>query len=65
MPTHGSLAKAGKMRFVLHQQREWRVESKERETKKYRKKKHQNPIRRNRINYMRRIIYAKTQVYDW
>jgi len=60
MPTHGALSKAGKMRFVLHQQREWRIVSKGRETKIYRKKKHKNPIRRNRNNYTRRILYAKT-----
>ena len=51
MPTHGSLAKAGKVRSC-NTPREWRVVN----NKKRRKRKHLDPMRRNRRNYRVRVL---------
>jgi len=51
MPTHGSLTKAGKVRNC-GTPREWRVVN----GKKRRKRKHLDPMRRNRRNYRVRIL---------
>jgi len=55
MPTHGSLAKAGKIR-KLHVIR-WREVVDERgNIRRFRGKKHMSPIRKNRDKYYKRVI---------
>jgi len=60
-PTHGSLTKAGKMRFTLKQQREWRQVKKRnsRETRLFHGKKSKIPRIRNRRNFYKRFIREK------
>jgi len=60
MPTHGSLAKAGKMRFVLGYKREWRIVQGERGVvKKFHGKKKKHPMSRNRRNYEKRVLLGQ------
>jgi len=59
MPTHGSLSKAGKMRFVLRMQPVFREVRRGQVIKKFKGKKSKIPRIRNKLNYKKRIIQGR------
>jgi len=64
-PTHGSLTKAGKMRFVLKQQPIFRevkrLKEGREETRKFLGRRSKIPRIRNKINYKRRFILIRVK----
>jgi len=59
MPTHGSLAKAGKVASKHASMRQWREVRKPDGVRKFKGKKKLCPIRRNRRNYYLRVTLGK------